>query len=309
MSFILFIKRALLHARYKVRHFSRSTFYRAKYGAQFNPDKNILVAGFPESRNFGDALNVYLVEFLSGKKVMPARYVNRKEFPVYAVIGSILHWVNEGDIVWGAGLISDEVKVPGHLEVKAVRGPLTRSRLQALGMENCPTIYGDPALLMPLIYCPDRPRTYQYGILPHYSDREHPALKDLKHLGSHLLLDIQTGANVLPLIDQLLSCKVIVTSSLHGLILAHTYGIPCVWVGFFGNLFGDTFKFHDYLQSVGREPVEPLKIEGKIHEQQLLENLDDQPISWDSCVFIEACPFISAEVKEQLLAKATQELR
>ncbi len=270
-------------------------------------DKHILITGFPEARNFGDALNVFLVEYLSGKKVMPSRYVKNKNAPIYAVIGSILHWADEGAIVWGAGLISDQVKAPEGLHIKAVRGPLTRDLLKAQGQMNCPNIYGDPALLMPLIYRPDRTSTYQYGILPHYSDKKHPALKDLKHLCSTLLMDIQTGANVLPLIDQILSCKVIVTSSLHGLILAHAYGIPCVWVNFFGNLLGGTFRFRDYLMSVGKDTLQPLEIKEKIYEDELLENLDDRPTAWDPSALIEACPFIHEKVRIQLLSKVTHE--
>lgn len=289
------------YLRYKIRYY----FYRVVYGIQFRFDKHIIVAGFPNARNFGDALNMFLIGYLSGKKVLPSRYIKKKNAPIYAVIGSILHWADDRAIVWGSGLISDQVKAPQGLDIKAVRGPLTRDLLKAQGLD-CPQVYGDPALLMPLIYRPDIAPVYDYGVLPHYSDKEHPALKDLDRLGSAILLDIQTGANGLPLIDQILSCKVLVTSSLHGMILAHAYGVPCVWVKF-GDIRGGTYKFRDYLMSVGKNDIQQLEIKEKIDEDELLENIDDSPIAWDPSALIESCPFIQEKIRVQLLSKVIHE--
>jgi exopolysaccharide biosynthesis predicted pyruvyltransferase EpsI len=52
------------------------------------------------------------------------------------------------------------------------------------------------------------------------------------------------------ILDQISSCELVVTSSLHGLICAHAYGIPTVWAKSINPLIGDNVKFYDYFQSV-----------------------------------------------------------
>ena len=64
-------------------------------------------------------------------------------------------------------------------------------------------------------------------------------------------------------IDELNQCEKILTTSLHGLIVSHAYGIPAEWCQITGsdtNLAGDGTKFHDYMLSVGITPKDSLKI-------------------------------------------------
>ena len=118
----------------------------------FPEDKYILVEGYPESRNFGDALNIPLIKLLSGKKVIFSKYVNSKPaMKRYSVIGSVLQSIPEQSIVWGSGMISDmEINKKLPTDIYAVRGPKSRNILKKNGY-NCPQVYGDPALLLPLI--------------------------------------------------------------------------------------------------------------------------------------------------------------
>jgi hypothetical protein len=55
------------------------------------------------------------------------------------------------------------------------------------------------------------------------------------------------------------SCDCIFSSSLHGLIVAHAYGIPAVWIRPGGPIMGDDVKFHDYFASVGTR-VDPVHL-------------------------------------------------
>lgn len=199
--------------------------------------------------NFGDLLSKYLVEKISNKKVkwvLPFKYkllgVYKKH---YTVIGSILSHVSERSIVWGSGIIEKNEKVR-KATFLAVRGPKTRERLLDLGY-SVPEIYGDPAILTPTFYNPKIDKKHSIGIICHYVDHDDVVNRvvsnDVKVINL-LTNDIESK------IDEILSCKSIISSSLHGVIVGQAYGIPSLWVKFSDKLYGDDIKFQDYYESV-----------------------------------------------------------
>lgn len=52
-------------------------------------------------------------------------------------------------------------------------------------------------------------------------------------------------------IDEIVSARFVVSSSLHGLILAEAYGVPCVMLK--NTESSDLFKYKDYYYSTGRK--------------------------------------------------------
>jgi hypothetical protein len=68
-----------------------------------------------------------------------------------------------------------------------------------------------------------------------------------------------------------------VSSSLHGIILAHAYGIPVAWTEFSTGLKGDGVKFLDHYASVGiTDPVkssvkQPVFTMGKLDLKPLIQ--------------------------------------
>lgn len=207
-----------------------------------------------ESFNFGDDLNPYIIEKLSGQKVQYVHFANTrlnivKQFikegskngftndyvsnffksmfaKKYVIaIGSILQWYSSSrSIVWGAGIIERNSTVQNS-DFRAVRGKYTAKRLIELGY-RVPDIYGDPALLLPLVYTPKVSKSYKLGIIPHIS---HYSL--VQQVFSHediLVIDLNTD-NIEAVVDQICSCNYIASTSLHGLIVSHAYGISAVW--------------------------------------------------------------------------------
>lgn len=201
--------------------------------------------------NYGDVLGRYLVEKISGKKVVfawPKKFSVYDWFtPIYVTIGSVLTHVNHKCIVWGSGIINQETKIK-KAEFLAVRGPQTRKFLMGLGYD-VPEVYGDPALLLPRYFNPSVEKKYKYGFVPHYNDYKlvqkwFEGREDV-HLIDMMTNDIESKTM------EFLQCEQIISSSLHGVIIAHAYGIPAVWQKFSDKVFGDDIKYQDYMESVG----------------------------------------------------------
>lgn len=204
---------------------------------------------WPQGRNFGDALNPLLYEAITGRR--PA-YSNT-DHKILA-IGSVLYMACSHDIVWGAGLLAPEI-TPFYnpsIQFRAVRGPLTCEVLAKKGFE-LPTDLplGCPAWLLPHYVQPAGKIEHEVGFIPHYVD-----YGQVRTLPSSVKL-LWTATPPLELVGQITSCRVIVSSCLHGIIVAEAYGIPAVWVELGDYLVGKGFKFRDYYQSTGRT-VEPL---------------------------------------------------
>lgn len=95
--------------------------------------------------------------------------------------------------------------------VLAVRGKLTAA---ALGVENVPL--GDLGLLASRIWTKE-PARYDIGVVRHYVDHEDYPFADI-------VIDATEPAE--EVIKKISSCRVIMSSSLHGIIVADSYGIP-----------------------------------------------------------------------------------
>ncbi len=199
----------------------------------------------PRPGNFGDILTPWLIKKISG---FTSIYQNKPFInPTLIGVGSIIQVANKDTTVWGSGLIKHDSVLNPRSTYLSVRGPLTRSVLLDQGIK-CPSIFGDPALLLPKYYNPDIPKKYKIGFFAHYVDTE--LVKSWYTGDDNILVIDPLTTNPESVIDKVLQCEKIVSSSLHGIIVAHAYGIPACWVKHSDKLFGDDIKFHDYFESV-----------------------------------------------------------
>lgn len=241
-------------------------------------------------KNWGDALNPILAKEISKKDIKFVKLLDITNTFRYYMIGSVLQFVSsENSIVWGTGFISSDSK----LKVKpkkicAVRGKLTRELLLKQGYE-CPEIYGDPALLYPLYYKPKINKKYKIGVLPHYVDYNHEWVKKIKTNKDVLVINILEDVN--KVVDDILSCECIISSSLHGLIAADSYNIPSIWVEFSDKVTGNGFKFRDYFSSVNRIDTTPIKIDTNTKLSDIMNKFYDYKIDIDLEKLYNSCPF------------------
>ena len=207
-----------------------------------------------QNDNFGDILSPIITEYFLG---ITERAKGSEQGKIL-LVGSVISRMKENDVVIGSGLIKDTtMKVPKGARVLAVRGPLTRNRLSP----KPPKVYGDPAILMPLIYYPDVKKTKDYGVIPHFIEKE--------KYGNEII-DIKGDWK--EVINQVLACRMIYSSSLHGIVIAEAYGIPAVWLPPGKGIIGGRFKFKDYFLGTGRR-VEPNQVAPLPNLKKLQNNI------------------------------------
>lgn len=197
--------------------------------------------------NWGDDLNPWLFERLTGKKPI---YCPHSDIPRLLLAGSILDHAGPKDTCWGSGFINGNAGRRTRLtSAAAVRGPLTAEMLERCGSPTS-TVFGDPGLLAAGFVETGSDKTHRWAVVPHYIDFDQ---------GTKLAA--QVSAKVVPVslpieefVRQLSAAERVFSSSLHGLICAESLGIPAVWVKFSDNVLGGAFKFHDYIAGTDREP-------------------------------------------------------
>lgn len=229
--------------------------------------------------NFGDQIGPWLVQEITGRRMVNSRYSTVDHGHLTATVGSIIHMLptsatSRADI-WGAGLMrklgAEELEGLQKLEevkVHAVRGRLTRELLmEQLGWE-VPEVYGDPALLCPRFYTPE-PREDAAGkiaYVPHFKHIEHhrPEAAQFQAALDEKLADgdgdgaaagdvhvVDVHGDLRDVISQIAAARVCVSSSLHGIIIAQAYGVPWVWLyAPDRNIGGNRFKFDDFFSTL-----------------------------------------------------------
>ncbi|WP_304315513.1 polysaccharide pyruvyl transferase family protein [Phocaeicola plebeius] len=159
-------------------------------------------------------------------------------------IGSILTYSNKNSLIWGSGFMNENETFHGGT-ILAVRGRKTNEKIIAAGGKGC-TVWGDPALLLPLFILPAKEQgKFPLGVIPHW--RETSYFEEM-YSDSCKVINLNTS-EIEYVVREITSCKAILSSSLHGIIVAHAYGIPAIWIKR-GYIDTDGFKFADYFSSV-----------------------------------------------------------
>ncbi|MGZ3633351.1 MAG: polysaccharide pyruvyl transferase family protein [Parachlamydiaceae bacterium] len=222
--------------------------------------------------NFGDDLSHVIVERILDRNVELSSLAESKK-TVFAV-GSILHFARNDDIIWGSGFREDpsQEKRFERLDVRAVRGPLTRDFLLAKGV-NCPEIYGDPVILMSDLFPEFQPQDplYDYIIIPNVGELSFYALY------KNVVSPLRPWKEIL---DKMMHSRLVISGSLHGLVLAESYGVPARLLKM---TWGEPLlKYADYYEATGRphfryatSVLEALRMGGEvlgiIDKQRLLD--------------------------------------
>lgn len=260
--------------------------------------------------NFGDLVTPWLLEYYCPHEdVIPA--TSAADADVFST-GSIIHHIpaNKFAIILGSGLIQDETRNMPAARFYAVRGKLTKERLGITG----DIVLGDPALLLPrLLPMPaDSGARKPVGIIPHFSQYSSPLLDPFRNSADYKIINVRAETRYV--VQDICSCSAIISSSLHGMIVADAYGIPNIRMVLEPELIGGDFKFNDYYSSIGREGastrcITPGDISTELEfDTSYMSNISAVQNKLDSAFkqFIKDIPSLT-EIKSKICAKQREE--
>jgi hypothetical protein len=203
---------------------------------------------FNKELNFGDLITPYINNKYCNNSLITYTNENYTGTKIIST-GSIIRLCNNNTIVYGSGIRDKDQQLLNGLII-SVRGPHTYKNFNKQhNLLHCE--YGDPGLLMPLFYNPKVSKKYNLGIIPHYVDYSNVfnMYKNDNIDGKVNVINL-LNSNIEEVINEILSCKYIISSSLHGLIVSDAYNIPNMWIKYDNKIKGDDTKFHDYFESV-----------------------------------------------------------
>lgn len=205
-----------------------------------------------KKQNLGDVLSPIVYEWMLEQEGIDKEQNIGKTVHMLG-IGSVIGMGRFDAVVWGSGIhtfktirdIVNQMKYRKY-DVRAVRGPVTASVLEACGYK-CPKVYGDPAILMPEIYSPLKvEKKYKVSVILHIEHQNIQKPEDMHYIN-------MKTTEYKKVIDEIVSSEKIISSSLHGIILAETYGIPAVFLK--AGMEDEMLKFYDWYYSTGRKNV------------------------------------------------------
>lgn len=252
-------------------------------------------------RNWGDDLNYYLLRKLTGRPVICyhnfklAKWLHLKNYLCIGTLLDAVKYSNAQTVVWGSGVSGQERSFVHPRKILSVRGPKTKEFCDRYQVK-CPEVYGDPALLLPRVYRPERGAgdKYKVGIIPHVVDQQHLVIQEIreKYADEILIIDLAHYERWTDVIDQICSCEKILSSSLHGIIVSDAYQVPNCWIELSGKVLSG-FKYQDYAASVGRAFDKPIKV-NSVEELEALdvECASPQTISALQEGLLKTCPFV-----------------
>jgi pyruvyltransferase len=213
---------------------------------------NYKIYYFNSHPNFGDILNKNLMDFFKCNYIhMSPNYAN------LFCIGSLLELLlspsrNNKTLthIFGSGFIkppensNEQFGCP--VKIHALRGKISKQRCEKILGKKLNIPLGDPGLLTKYFFPKAKnKKTYDVGIVCHYVDTNSPLLKNIKLKKlSFKFIDISLPPSLF--IKEMLECGFILSSAMHGLICADSFGIPNKHIILSNNLTGGEYKFNDY---------------------------------------------------------------
>lgn len=240
-------------------------------------------------KNFGDLISKKIIEGVTNSNVVISTADEAEIVAVGSVIDGMESWFPKAKIIWGSGFLHDGSTVDNtDIKIAAVRGKLTANRLNFEGP------LGDPGLLVNK-YFEKSEKKFKIGIIPHYADQNNAFWNQFSG-EDVLVIDVHREPEAV--IKDITSVELVISSSLHGLIVADSFGIPNYWVALHNSV--GRYKFKDYFSAVNREVNEVEILDTwKINDEEIQSLI----LNWNKVADLDK---IQHELKNALLQAVEQ---
>ncbi len=222
---------------------------------------------YPQIPNMGDLLNKDMLEELFNIKVLGGNlascnliaigsgldHIMYSEYKKIRLKQKVERLINDNVHIWSSGFIyGNPEKDTGifykHIHIHALRGKRTLERMEKLLDKKLDVAIGDGGLLaQKWIGCfPEK--EYEVGIIPHYKEQDHLMVKKLlNNYDNATLIDLTD--NPKSIVEKIGKCNHVISSSLHGMVVADSFHIPNMHITLTNNMYGDNNKYIDYLSA------------------------------------------------------------
>lgn len=214
------------------------------------------------SNNFGDMLTPLILKQYGFTPIFS--YPKKSKCVVIGTILEILPSDYKGYIL-GSGWTRAKIGYFPNAKIYGIRGLLTKEYLK-IDKNVC---IGDPGLLMSKIYPCNLNKKYKVGIIPHESEIDDVRIKRIQSNNTDCCIINPRNKNCKSIIRLINSCEYIVSSSLHGLIISDSYGIPNGRIKINEIDNSQDFKFKDYYSSLD-EKLHTFQITGNETLEKLI---------------------------------------
>lgn len=248
---------------YEIRkqNFPEVFFHPEEYGkAVYNSTVGFVGGDFvnifmSETFNAGDFLAYFVSPVIAGR-LAELRTAEQGNLVSLNVVGSTLQWGLRYN--WGPGFMyNSSLASPTTEVVFATRGPHTYNAFmkspELSPVSKVNPVFGDVGSLLSWFYQPhDQSKKHSLCLIPHYADDRRSFVKRIKEWwnGTYHILNILDP--LFDIVDGLVQCEFVLSSSLHGLIFSDSYGIPNAHMKYLDSVGGGAFKFNDYFASAKR---------------------------------------------------------
>lgn len=213
-----------------------------------------------ENANFGDQLSPLLIRNLFGASVKYSGIGAADMVAVGSILEGAQNLAETRPWIWGSGFIEPGGPWNGSdVTVLALRGALSMERFVQAGYPEVPL--GDPGILVrqALSHLQRQPSD-RIGFVPHFTERDNERSREIASHPSVKLINV--CAPVEDVVSEILQCRLVLSSSLHGLIVSDSFGVPNQWIEPGPGVTGGRYKFDDYYSAFGvkRGPVDPVEM-------------------------------------------------